>query len=141
MGNAFTALSFGIALEQLAYLEEEHHKDRLRKFGFRPRQEPDTERTDGGYRHQKMLVESLTFRQALDGFLQCVVTNQEVGNEVDHEQLPLGQVQSLFDSNRHDEQYDGDTNEPELLAQRMLVMVLMFMFMLMLAALVLMILV
>jgi hypothetical protein len=67
------------------------------------------------------------------------VTNQEVGDEVDHEQLPLGQVQSLFDSNRHDEQYDGDTNEPELLAQRMLVMVLMFM--LMLTALVLMILV
>ena len=139
MGNAFTALSFGIALEQLAYLEEEHHKDRLRKFGFRPRQEPDAERTDGGYRHQEMLVESLTLGQSLDGFLQCVVTNQEVGDEVDHEQLPLGQVQSLFDSNRHDEQYDGDTNEPELLAQRMLVMVLMFM--LMLTALVLMILV
>ena len=139
MGNAFPALSLGIALEQLAYLEEEHHKDRLRKFGFRPRQEPDAERTDGGYRHQEMLVESLALGQSLDGFLQCVVTNQEVGNEVDHEQLPLGQVQSLFDSNRHDEQYDGDTNEPELLAQRMLVMVLMFM--LMLTALVLMILV
>ena len=82
MCNAVAALTFGIALEQFANLEKEHHKDCLGKLGFSPRDESDAEGTNGGYRHQEMLVESFALCQSLDGFLQCVVTNQEVGNKV-----------------------------------------------------------
>ena len=60
MGNTVTALSLGIALEEFAYLEKEHHKHGLRKLCLCPWQETDAERTDGGYRHEEMFVEDIS---------------------------------------------------------------------------------
>ena len=49
VGNALTALSLGIALEQLSHLEEQHDEDSLRKLRLGTRQETDAEGTDGGH--------------------------------------------------------------------------------------------
>jgi hypothetical protein len=43
-----------------------------------------------------MLVEGIAVGQALSGFVQCVVANEQVGYEVDEEQLPGGQRELVF---------------------------------------------
>ena len=69
--DARPTLSFGQALEILAHLEEQHHKDGLSKLALGAWQETDAEGADGGHRHQEMLVEGVAMRQALGSLLQC----------------------------------------------------------------------
>lgn len=68
------------------------------------------------------------------------MSDKQIGNEINQQQLPLRQVGILLDENRCNQQYDGGDNKPELFLQRMLVMVLVLVLvlMLMLAALVMM---
>ena len=73
MGDTLTALSLGIALEELAYLEEEHHEDGLRKFVFGTWQEADAESSDGGDRHEKMFIERIATGDAFPSLMQCLV--------------------------------------------------------------------
>ena len=65
VGDGVAALALGIFLEQFAHLEEKHDKDRLGKFCLCSRKEADDEGTDGGYRHEKMLVERFAMGDAL----------------------------------------------------------------------------
>ena len=73
VGDALAAFSPGIALEEFSDLEEEHHKDRLRKLRLGPRQETDAERTDGSNRHQEMLVEGITLHDSVPSLMQRLV--------------------------------------------------------------------
>ena len=59
MGNAVAALTLGIALEELAYLEEEHHEDCLRELGLSPRQKAYSQGTNGSDRHQEVLIKGI----------------------------------------------------------------------------------
>ena len=73
MSDTITTLALGITLEQLANLEEEHHKDSLRKFRLCPRQEADAKSTDGGDGHQEMLIKGIAFHDTLPSLMQCLV--------------------------------------------------------------------
>ena len=80
MGNALAAASFGVSLEEFAYLEKQHYEHRFRELRLGSWQETDEQCTDGGYRHEEMLIEGIAVNQSFDGFLQGVVTNEEVGH-------------------------------------------------------------
>ena len=71
--NAPSALPLGIALEELAYLEEEHDEDRLWKLRLSTRQKADGEGSDGGYRHQEVFVEGVAMSHTLGRLLQRLV--------------------------------------------------------------------
>ena len=88
--NALTALPLGITLKQFAQLEEKHDKHRLWKFRLSTWQEADAEGADSSYGHQEMLVEGIAFQEALQRFLQCVVTYQQVRYQINQQQLPRG---------------------------------------------------
>ena len=87
VGDTVATLALSIALEELAYLEKEHDKHSLRELSLGSRQETYEQGTNGGHRHEEMLIESIAMTQALDGLLECVVTNEEVRNHVDEQQV------------------------------------------------------
>ena len=63
---------------------------------------------------------------------QGVVANEQIGHEVNQEQLPQRQTQVLLDEDGDDEQDGCDDNQGELFLQAVLVvMMLMFMLMMM----------
>ena len=90
MGNAVAAFTLGIAFEELADLEEEHHEDRLGELGLCTRQEANAECTDGCHRHEEMLVEGIAVGHALNGFVKRFVSDEQIGYEINKEQLPCG---------------------------------------------------
>ena len=101
MGNALAALPFGIALEEFADLEEQHHEDGLGELGLCPREEADAEGTDGGNRHQEVLIEGIAVGDSLRSLLQRVVADDQIRYKIDKQQLPGGQRQRFLDE-------DGD---------------------------------
>ena len=74
MADTAATLPLSIALEEFANLEEQHDEDGLRKLCFGSRQEADTKSTDGGDRHEEMLIEGIAVSNTLDSLLQRVVT-------------------------------------------------------------------
>ena len=73
-----------------------------------------------------MLVEGVAVRNALSRFLQRVEANDEVGNQIDQQELPGGQVAFLLDDHRCGEQYGRQGNQDDLPFQAsFLVMMLM----------------
>ena len=75
MGNALSALPLGIALKEFAHLEEEHHEDGLGELGLGTGEETDQEGTDGGHRHEEMLVEGITVGDTLPRLVKRLVTD------------------------------------------------------------------
>ena len=112
MGNARTALPLGIALKQLAHLEEQHHKHRLGELRLSPRQETDAQGTDGRHRHQEVLVERLAVRQSLGSLLQRVPADEQVRHQIDQQQLPCSQLAPFFDEHGPSQQYRRDAYQP-----------------------------
>ena len=86
VGNAVTALTFGIALEEFANLEEQHDEDGLRIFCLGTRQETDAQGSDGSYRHEEMFVEHVALRDAFPCFVQCLVTYQQIRYKINQQQ-------------------------------------------------------
>ena len=82
MGDAVATLAFSKTLEEFTYLEEEHHENSLWKLRFCTRQESDTEGSDGGYRHEEVLIEGITVEQTLYCLLQRVVSDEQIGYEI-----------------------------------------------------------
>ena len=70
MADALTALALGIALEELAHLEEEHDEDRLGELGLGTRQEADAEGSDSGDGHEEMLVEGIAMGNSLPRLME-----------------------------------------------------------------------
>ena len=114
VGNALSALPLGIAFEQLAHLEEEHHEDRLGELRLGSWHETDGECTDGGHRHEKVLVQRFAVQQTFRGFLQRLESYQQVGHEIDEEQLPGGQRAAFLDNHGHNEEQGGNDDGCEL---------------------------
>ena len=133
MGDALAALSLGIALEQLANLEEQHDEDSLRELGIGSWQEPDGECAHRGNRHEEVLVEGIAVSNALSRLLQRVMSDEQIGNQVDKQQLPSRQRHVFLDNDGGNEQYRGDDYAHQLVAQTAVVVV-MFMMMLVRAA-------
>ena len=85
MCDALAALPLGVALEELAHLEKQHDEDGLSHLRLSIRQETDGERTDGGYRHQEMLVEPVAMHDAFGGLMKCLMTGNEIGDKIDEQ--------------------------------------------------------
>ena len=114
VGDALSALPLGIAFEQLAHLEEEHHEDRLRKLRLGSWHETDGECTDGGHCHEEILVQRFAVQQTFRGFLQRLEAYQQVGHEIDEEQLPGGQRAAFLDNHGYNEEQGGNDDGCEL---------------------------
>lgn len=114
VGDALSALPLGIAFEQLAHLEEEHHEDRLQKLRLGSWHETDGKRTDGGHRHEKVLVQRFAVQQSFCGFLQRLEAYQQVGHEIYEEQLPGGQRAAFLDNHGYSEEQGGNDDGCEL---------------------------
>ena len=99
MGDAFAAPALGIALEQLADLEEQHHEHGFRKLGLRARQEAYAERAYGGDGHQEVLVEHVSFDYALRGLHEGLAAYKQIRDEIDQQELPG--LHSAFLLNQH----------------------------------------
>ena len=73
--------------------------------------------------------------QSFGGFAQRFMTHQEVGHEINEQQLPCGQREIMFYADRTDEQYDGCGDDSQLSVKAvmvvMVVMVLTFIVMMM----------
>ena len=75
MRNALPALTLGITLEEFTHLEEEHHEDGFRILCLCPWQEAYQQRTDGGHRHEEMLVEGITVGDTLPRLVKRLMTD------------------------------------------------------------------
>ena len=73
VGNAVTALTFGITLEEFANLEEQHDEDGLGELRLSARKEADAEGADGSDGHEEMLVKDIALGDAFPCFMQCFV--------------------------------------------------------------------
>ena len=127
MGDTVAALSFGITLEEFAHLEEQHHKHSLGKLRLGARQEADAERADGGYGHEKMLVEGIAMHHALGSLAQCVVADKEIRNQIEQQQLPRRQLVVLLNPYRSHQQHYCCPNEQQLVLQVVLVVMMLVM--------------
>ena len=88
MSDARTALSLGIALKELAYLEEEHHKHCLRELRLCTWQKSDTQCSDGSHRHEEMLIKGIALHYPLPCLVECLMTYYQIRNEIYQQQLP-----------------------------------------------------
>ena len=96
MSYALATLTLGITLKQFPNLEEEHNKNGLGKLGFCSRHETDSQGPKSSHRHQKMLIEGITMHQTLNSFMQRLVADKQIGNEIDEQQLPNGKRPAVF---------------------------------------------
>ena len=129
MRNTLTTLPFGITLKEFAHLEEEHHKDSLRKLRLCSWQETNAESAYGGYGHQEMLIEGITLQQPFSSLLQRTCSDDEIRDEINQQQLPRGERLCLLDRNSKDEKSYGLDNQPQLATQPVLMMMFVVMLM------------
>jgi len=125
MSDALAALAFGITLEQLAYLEEEHNEYGLRELGFHTGQEANAKGADSSYRHKEMLVEHIPVQNAFQGFFKSVVARHKIRDHIHQKQLPGSQIAAFFNYYGSDQKYGRRGNQRNLLFQAMLVFVMM----------------
>lgn len=132
MRDARPTLSFGQSLEILAHLEEQHHKDGLSKLALGTWQKTDAEGTDGGHRHQEVLIEGVAMRQSLGRLLQRACTYYKIRYEVNQQQLPCGQLQRFLYDDSRNQQHHCHCYCPQLAMASVLMMVFVMMFMMVL---------
>ena len=104
MGNAVPTLSFSILFEQFPYLEKQHNEHSLRKFRLSTRKKSDAQGSDGRYRHQKILIEQIPFKDTLSRLLKSSETNQQIRYKIYDKQLPHRKLTKLLDTDGADEQ-------------------------------------
>ena len=74
-----------------------------------------------------MLVEGIAMGHALYGFVKRFVSDEQIGYEINKEQLPCGQLAVLLDDDGYDEKYYRDGDECELAFQTAVLMFVMVM--------------
>jgi hypothetical protein len=74
-----------------------------------------------------MLVEGIAMGHALYGFMKRFVSDEQIGYEINKEQLPCGQLAVLLDDDGSDEQDYRDGDECELVFQTAVLMFVMVM--------------
>ena len=67
---------------------------------------------------------------ALGSLAQRAVADEQIGHQVDQQQLPCGQLAVLLDDDGRDEQHDGDANQRQLSLQVAMMFMMMFVMML-----------
>ena len=65
---------------------------------------------------------------ALDSLVQRLVSNQQIGHQIDEQQLPSGQLAMLFYQDSTHQQHCRGSNEQQLLLQTIVVMMMVMMF-------------
>ena len=95
-------------------------------------QETDEQRSDGGYRHEEMLVERIAMSHSFPCLLKGVVTDEQVGHQINKQQLPCGQTGIFLYKHCAYEQHYSYADEQQLTVQAaMLVIVVMLVVMVM----------
>ena len=95
-------------------MKKEHHEDGFGKFCFSSRQETYAESTQRGDAHEKMLVEDIPVDDSLNGFFECGAADEEVGDEIDKQKLPCGELAVMFHPHGSSEQHGCGNNEQQL---------------------------
>ena len=108
VGYTLTALPLSVALEEFANLKEEHHEYCLGILGLCAGKKAYAQGTNGGDGHQEVFIEHVAADDTLGRLPQSVVADEQVGHQVDQQQLPGGQVTSLLDHDGRDEQQYGN---------------------------------
>ena len=125
---ALATLSLGIALEELAHLEKEHHEYRLRKLCLCSWEESYAQCSYRSHRHQEVLIKRIAVRQSLRSLFQRSCTYQQIGYQVHQQQLPCRQRHIFLyyhcPYEQHHRCYDG----PQL-SVSFLVLMMMFVMM------------
>ena len=88
VGDGFTALAYGVALEQLAHLVEQHDGRAFGHVRVAVGEQHQRERADGGHAHEEVLVEHLAVADVLRRAQQHVVAGDEIGDEEQRELRP-----------------------------------------------------
>ena len=78
----FNGIFGALNMAGVANLKEQHDEDGLRELSLGTGQKTDAEGSDGGHRHQKMLVEHVALGNTFPCFAQRFVTNQKVWNQI-----------------------------------------------------------
>ena len=73
MGDAVTALAFGVTLEEFANLEEKHHEDSLWILRLGSGEKTYQQGTDSSDGHEEVLIEGVAVGDTLPGLVECLV--------------------------------------------------------------------
>jgi hypothetical protein len=83
-----------------------------------------------------MLVEGVAAGYAFRRFLECLVSYQEIGDEIDEEQLPGGEAALFLYDYGSDEEYGGDRYQDYLFLQSAFLMLMVMLMLVMMSVLV-----
>ena len=116
VGDRFARFADRIALEQLAYLIEQHDCSALGHMRIGIGKQHERERADGRHAHEEVLVEHLAVPDVSRRFEQHVVARDQVRNEEEREldvepqgaPEPAFERQRIYDSEQHDRNNDAD---------------------------------
>jgi hypothetical protein len=130
--DAVAAAALCDAFEEFSYLEEKHYEYGLGEGCPSTGKEADEKGTEGGDGHQEMLVEGVAVCDAFGCFTKGFVSDKEIWNKIDQEQLPGREVALFLYEYCNSEQYCRGGDEEQLLFHpAFLVFVVMLMMMLM----------
>ena len=73
-GDIAAALAYGVALEQLAHLIEQHYRHALAVL-------PQGDGPDGGHGHKKVFVKHAAVSDALECLAENIVPHQQIGHQ------------------------------------------------------------
>ena len=106
--DVLPALAHGVALEQLAHLIEQHHGDGLVVVAalFIDGQR---ERAHRGHSHQEVFVEHPAVGNALPGLFQNVVSDDQIGDQIQPQPQPPGDGEEIQRRQHH--RRDDDAQE------------------------------
>ena len=79
------------------------------------------------YRHEEMFIECITVGDALPCLLKSLVTYQQVGDEIDEQQLPCGKIEVMFYPYGGNQKDDSNSYGYELVPQSSLMMTVLVM--------------
>jgi hypothetical protein len=83
VGDAVAGLALGVTLEEFANLEEKHHEDSLWILRLGSGEKTYQQGTDSGDGHEEMFVEGITVDDTFPRLLERLMTDEQVGDEVD----------------------------------------------------------
>ena len=104
------ALADGVALEQLAYLVEQHDRDGLAKIGAAliHGQRDGTDSSDG---HKEVFIKDLLVENALEGLAENVIADDYICREIQYHAEPCRETDKLDE----DQQHRGNDNADQIL--------------------------
>ena len=133
-GDGLAALAYRVALEQLAYLVEQHDGCAFGHVGVGVGEEYHRKRAQGGHGHEEVLVEHLAMADVVEGLAKDVVAGDGEGDGEQHEacvhvarraERGLKHAE-LVEGEHHGEDAQRDKDAHETMLQRLLLALLLF---------------